>query len=856
MNIINKLTLRHLKENKGRTVITTLGICVSVAMITAVFVAVASFMNLFGEISLLNGGHWHVQMTVDQQQLDKLEKDDRFSRIGIREESGDSSFRLSKRASDRLGTGTLYTGDKANLEQMFTGDYEGTIPVNENEIAVEQSLIEKNNLGWKVGDTVTIPLGSRYAVDEDTGDVITVDGGSYGLYGSEEFSQTQVGEFKITAILHDNPATSAMYDIIRGFDSSKLYLSKGETVTAYAELEKVNYKSLDLLNDIIKEYGIEDFVINDDYLDSKFAVSENGTLATTIIPMAMIVLILIMIASVVLIYNAFGMSLSERIRYLGMLASVGATSAQKKASVYYEGFLLGAVGIPVGIVAGIAGIGITLKAVGGKIISTGMLNGVSESNMEMRVVVPVWAIAGIVIFSILTIFISSFIPSRKASRITPIDAIRQRDEIKVKSKKLRSPKVVRKIFGYEGELAYKNLKRNGRKSRVITASIALSVILFLSCNYFCTAFTRALDMEMEVPYQIQTYVDYDKREQFFKELDKIDEIDDYYCTNNSYFVLSDSSHDDQSLRNKDFLTGTYRTLFNSKAYMYINYIDDAAFNKLCQDNGIDYGEYYGDTVKALLMNNISHESGGAEVFNDKVLGTKIGFGLEENGSITVNDFVAYDPDNYVCALNAKNTISIYVPESTYYNVIAKNYESFTYMIGIETEEHYDVSEKIYTILEENDYGGIYVMDYIESLRMMNTIVFVLEVFVYGFIALITLITVANIINTISTGIVMRRKEFAMLKSVGTTPKGFRKMISLESVFYGLKALVFALPISILISYVMNKVLSSDVIPFEIDWLLYLAVIAVVFVIIGFTMLYAVSKLKNDSIVETLKEEIN
>lgn len=178
------------------------------------------------------------------------------------------------------------------------------------------------------------------------------------------------------------------------------------------------------------------------------------------------------------------------------------------------------------------------------------------------------------------------------------------------------------------------------------------------------------------------------------------------------------------------------------------------------------------------------------------------------------------------------------------------------MIGIETEEHYDVSEKIYTILEENDYGGIYVMDYIESLRMMNTIVFVLEVFVYGFIALITLITVANIINTISTGIVMRRKEFAMLKSVGTTPKGFRKMISLESVFYGLKALVFALPISILISYVMNKVLSSDVIPFEIDWLLYLAVIAVVFVIIGFTMLYAVSKLKNDSIVETLKEEIN
>lgn len=856
MSIVNKLTLRHLKDNKGRTVITTLGICVSVAMITAVFVAVASFMNLFGEISLLNGGHWHINMIVNQQQLEELKNDDRFSRIGLREEQGNNSFLLSERASDRLGTGTVYTGDKTNLEQMFTGDYEGKIPENENEIAVEQSLIEKNNLDWKIGDTVTIPLGNRYAVDSESGEVIMVDSGSYGLYGDEEFMEAETHEFKITAILHDNPATYAAYDIVRGFDSDKLYLSEGETVTAYAELKEVNYNSLNVLNDIVKEYGIEDFVINDDYLDSKFAISEDSTLSTTIIPMAVIVLVIIMIASVVLIYNAFGMSLSERIRYLGMLASVGATGVQKKASVYYEGFLLGAIGIPVGILAGIAGIGITLKAVGDEIISTGMLNGVSESNMEMRVVVPVWAIVGIVIFSVLTIFVSSFIPSRKASKITPIDAIRQRDEIKVKAKKLRSPKIIRKIFGYEGELAYKNLKRNGRKSRVITASIALSVVLFLSCNYFCTVFTRALDMEVEVPYQIQTYVDYDKREQFFEELDKIDEIDNYYCTNNDYFVLSDSSPNDQSLRNKDFLTGTYKTLFNSKAYMYINYIDDEAFNKLCQNNGIDYHEYYGDTVKALIMNNISHESGGAEVFNDKVLGTQIGFGEDGKDSITVSGFVDYDPDNDVCNFNSKNTISLYVPESNYYNVIAKSFDSYTYMIGIETENHEAVAEKLYTILEEGDYGSIFVMDYIESFRMMNTVVFVLEVFVYGFIVLITLITVANIINTISTGIQMRRKEFAMLKSVGTTPKGFRKMISLESVFYGLKALIFALPISILISYAMNKVMSSDVIPFEINWLLYLAVIAVVFVIIGFTMLYAVSKLKNDSIVETLKEEIN
>lgn len=142
------------------------------------------------------------------------------------------------------------------------------------------------------------------------------------------------------------------------------------------------------------------------------------------------------------------------------------------------------------------------------------------------------------------------------------------------------------------------------------------------------------------------------------------------------------------------------------------------------------------------------------------------------------------------------------------------------------------------------------------MKSMNTIAFVLQVFVYGFIALISLITIANIINTISTGIAMRRKEFAMLKSVGTTPKGFRKMVMLESVFYGLKALVFALPISVLISVLMNKTVASNAIPFELDWKLYLAVILAVFVIVGLSMLYSVSKLKNDSIIETLKEEIN
>lgn len=134
---------------------------------------------------------------------------------------------------------------------------------------------------------------------------------------------------------------------------------------------------------------------------------------------------------------------------------------------------------------------------------------------------------------------------------------------------------------------------------------------------------------------------------------------------------------------------------------------------------------------------------------------------------------------------------------------------------------------------------------------------IMQVFIYGFITLMTLISVANIFNTVSTGIDLRCKEFAMLKSVGVTPKGFRRMLRFESLFYGLKALVYGLPLSLIISVLMWKSLTEGfTLAFQPDWRIYLGVIVAVFCITGISMAYATSKVKKDSIIETLKSEIN
>lgn len=860
MNIANKLTYRHLKENKGRTVVTTLGICVSVAMITAVFVAMASFLNLFGEIGKISSGNWDAYYYhLSQSQIEQVEKDSRISKVGLKYGSENKSFQIKNPTSYKRGTAEMIIGDKSYFEMVLTGNFDGKVPANENEVAVEKDFLDKNGMkDAKVGDKIVLTQGQRQ-----------LDDGSY-TTGSN-FNQDEKfvpsgdeKEYTITAILHTNPATKYS-SVWRGISEDEI---KSDDICAYITLAKQNSSAYSTIEDIQNDYKIDVYQANEDVLASYLSGRQGGFLAT-MLPIVLVVLILIVIASVMLIYNAFGMSLSERVRYLGMLASVGATKSQKRKSVYFEGAILGAIGIPVGILAGILGISITLKLVGHKIISTGMIAGVNDSNMQMKTVVPAWAIIGIILVSIFTIFISAFIPARKASKITPIDAIRQRQEIKVKPKKLKAPKYIKKIFGYEGELAYKNLKRNGKKSRLITASIALSIVLFISCNYFCGMFIQASGYEKNIPYQISTTITYGHKKELYDALDKMQGVNKYYIdTTDMSISLGKSSPFIKNNEIKDMAnyTSDYSKLFGGEKYVstVIHYVDDSEFNTLCENNGIDYNAFYGDSLKCVLLNNLTHKQDTTKVFNDSIIGKHIiqnpDYASDDRNplDIEVGGLVKFDKNSLPCNLVAPGVVGIIMPYSQYINVVNKGVKAndISMNVCVETDEHKEVAENLTTLLNENDFGGSYVSDNVDTLETMNTVIFIIQVFVYGFITLISLITIANIINTISANIALRRKEFAMLKSVGTTPKGFSKMVSLESVFYALKAVIFGVPISVLISVVLNKMLGESSIPYHFDIKLYLSVIIVVFVLILITMIYSVRKLKSDNIIEALKEDIS
>lgn len=853
MNIVNKLTLRHLKENKGRTLVTTFGIIVSVAMITAVFVAMASFLQLFADVSVVSDGNYAAELyDVKLSSLDELYKDERIETVGLCDENY-KQFKIDNGKSDRLATGSIGACDDGYFKMFIQADYDGTLPKTSDEIAVQSDFIENNELDWQVGDIVSIPCGIRTMRDKD---------GEFDVNGAyskgEKFVRQEDKQYRITAILHQNNPTSEFAFLTYSDDL------KANPTVAF-QLKTLNSKSLDVVNSIIDKANPGSSTVNNELLYSKLSYSSDSFMAM-ILPLVAILLAIIMVASVVLIYNAFAMSLSEKVKYLGMLSSVGATKRQKRLSIYYEGFILALFGIPLGIGAGVAGIGITLKALGKKIIASAMLNGVTEQNVSMKVVFPIWAVLVVLGLSIITILISCSIPAKKASKISTISAIRQSDEIKVKAKTLKCPKYIKAIFGYEGELAYKNLKRNGRKARVITVSIALSIVLFLSCNYFCALFANETVAQDSMPYQIGVYLDETNRESAIKEFENVDGIDDMYCVTNLYYFVQKSKNYKNNFEmftdNKN-LTNAYSREFSNRFAVLINMLDDDMFNELCAKNGIDSKAYYNSNnkCKLLLMNNVSHTANGKKVFTDNILGSsfKEAYYPEDNLQFEITDFVKYS-NIKPCNLNGIGVISLYMPYSQFVkvckNINANDNQLSNYILGIETTDHQKVTEKLNTISDEGKNSNFSVVDFSEQMQAFNTIALVIQVFVYGFVALISLITIFNIINTISSGIASRKKEFAMMKSVGITPKGFNKMIMLESAFYGIKAVIFGLPISALISFGMHKVLNNSAATFSIDYVMYLIVALVVFAIIGMTMIYSVKKVQQNNIIETLKDDIN
>ncbi len=856
MKIIAKLTMRHLLGNKKRSIVTILGIATATALIGAILLGVFSVFKFVGFISTQQDGYAQACFTeVTESQISDIKSDKRIATAGVCERDPDiSGVRVNSGKGDRFEVGNIEHADKDYYTLQVVSGYEGTLPQNSGEIAVEEEFLKDNGLDVKVGDTLTFDQGYRYVMDEK--DKPMVIGGSY--RADEKFVTNSTESCTVTAILHGNKPTEG-WDILRGMDET--YCPVQENAEIRIALKKCDHTAIKQLKSIIEKYGISKYELNTEYLVSVFAFEGSGGDYRGFFILLGIGLIIVMVTSVILIVNSIGMSLTERMRYLGMLASVGATGRQKRTSIYCEGFILGIIGIPLGLLFGYIGTRITLSVLGARILATDMLVGAEGMRGSIPIVCAPWVICAIILCSAFTIWISVLVPAIKASKIMPIEALRESSTIKVSAKKLRVSPIVHKLFGYEGELAYKNIKRNGIKGTVITVTIAVSIVLFLTIDYLCNSIESANSYDIDLPYQLITTCELSKGEKLREDLSRMDGVDRVFSAESIEYLFKDYPEKNlyaanTDIADPDFLTDTYKKL--QMDGMVLTVIDDADFRKLLKDNGLSEDKYFGDTLRGVLLNNLRHEKGMDNVFNTGIIGQSLHYDKPEGNfpAVEIGDFVKYDPKNYVFDLMPKGTVAVFVPDSFFHEKARETVpeENLTYDLGVVTSSPKTLNEKIYTMMEEEGYTNYSCTDMTGMLAITKTITLILKTVMYGFATLLTLIAVANIINTISTGVLLRRKEFAMYKSVGMASGGFKKMIRLETFLYGVRALSFGLPVSLFLSFLMYRAFDNKLYTFTPDLLMYAAVIIGVFVIVGLSMALSINKIKDDNIIEALKED--
>lgn len=893
MNIMNQLTKKHMKNNRKRTLMTILGVIVSVAMITAVATAVTTFIHFFQMHEMDLGGNWHLKY--EGLAPDKMEEAESLPNTENVFYTQDDLYGRAigqETKSDRMPYLYLQAYTPEAREKMHLNLVEGRYPEKADEIAIPEHLSFKDGVSYKIGDTITLETGRRY---KEGTECVLSQNTAYDLeYQLEEFKVLEIKSYVITGIIakpnFEGYGTPG-YTCVTYLDLANL--SDQDQVTAYVYQKKVENSIYDQGTANTVKLGLDESKVEfHDHLLAYYGVSQYDNFNRMIEMLELVLLVIIMVGSISLIYNSFAISITERSKQFGMLSSVGATKQQKRNAVFYEGAMIGVIAIPLGILAGIGGMAITFSIVGPMLTSSFTI----ETPLTMYVSMDSILIA--IVFSILTIFISAYLPALKASRISAIEAIRQIQDIKLGKKAVRTNRLVRKLFGLEGDLALKNLKRNKKRFRALVFSLFISLVLFITVSSYVYYVKKGAFMAKDpAEYDISIGFGQDTpKEELLTALKEVEGISGGLgmTTYTGEFVIPEDylvSHlTEQAKKAKVELFRRYgyekeeaEQSAVEDTYQEVEFVvlDDASYQAFLKENGIREESQNNEIAGILINRHVSQV--GYSLIEADMLDVKAGdilpfhyqtydayYDEEGNKNLVPSDTISMEIKLLevseklplgISGGDLRSRIDLVLSEKMMEQFLSDLPEGVTvnpytsYLFTVDQKDGID--DRMQPVLKSYQSTNYYYYNAMETVKENQQLLLVMSVFAYGFITLISLICIANLCNTISTSFILRRKEFAMLKSVGMTPKSFHKMIHFESLFYGLKALLYGIPVSVFMTCFIYKIVNDNFMSeFVFPWKNYFIGIAAVFCVVGVAMRYASSKIKEESIVAGLKSDID
>ena len=884
MQILNRLTIRNLKLNKRRTIVTIIGIILATALLTAVATMAVSLKESVTLRSKKVDGDFHLLL---YDMTDK-EKESVINNRQVESyyETHEVGYGvLDGCVNDSKPYVYIEALDSDTFEKAEINVTSGRLPEDDSEIVISSHIKTNGGVKYNLGDKITFDIGDR-----------TYNGKK--LYQNdtyredEQLEAKQTKTYKVVGICDrlpygEEPRTAPGYSVITLANKADTSLNKSDI---YLRFNKKALKDrYDLTADIL---GVDKTLFNKlnsgkledkeiqtlkSQLDKTHSYYINNSLikyeafydssVAFVYNMAAVVMVIIIITSAVCISNSFAISINQKTKQYGMLASIGATSRQIRKNVFFEAAFMGVIGIVAGIGGGLSASYILV------VLSNKML--IDTFEMSIVYAPSLLGVLLSIVLAIVTIVLSALVPAIRASRMSPIMAINHSEDIKIKSKSLKTPKLIGKVWGEGGVLAYKNMKRNKRKYRVITISIALSVSTFIALYGFMSLLTESVNRYANDKIDLRVYMS------SYKSM-SVDEA------NKKVSNIVNRINNETNITDFTFARGFYASLKDEPKYSS----DYKEVNKyeagLAENNGyyisiISLGnEEYGKYIKKLGISKETAQSGGILVDNTYQYinnGNDIKYFNIYDG-YKAGDVLTYRIDTSNSSKSLDNSKSS--DDTTLYDIriVALSnerpfgydnaYTSYGYLIvsddymnRIDTKNtdstllniNCDDPDKAQDILvNEFNIGQNYIFNAAQERRNDEKLILTMKIFLYGFIAIVSLIGITNIFNTVTTGMELRGKEFAMLQSIGMTKKEFDKMIRLESVFYGSKALIIGVVSGTLLSYVIYISAGESQLRYVFPLpAIVIAVIVVIILLLGI-MKYSIAQIRKQNIIETIRNE--
>lgn len=893
MKILNKLTVKNLKLNKSRTIVTIIGIMLSCALIMVVAGMAASAQQTMVNLQINITGNYDLfvkganKKIIDNAQANRNVKD-----IYIKQNL--SCAYLPQAKFDTKP----YINVVAFNEKSFTDCFnvtlkEGRLPQNGNELVLSQSVIENSKADYKLGDTVALDLGKRVY---DSGAEIPLDDTDYfnDTNGTEKLVDTHKKTYTVVGVFNKvsssyfaadsfSASSSAFTLAEENADINDLFISftadgEKDYITTSGEILNLTGDDFDNLKNDFEVYlengDFDEASINKDLLRYKgFALSDEYM--RMLFSLAVIIIVIIAISSIFVIRNSFAISITEKTKLYGMLASIGATSKQIRHNVLFEGFVLGIIGIPAGILLGVGVIALLVVILNA--LLENMLNGIS-----FVYAVPWWAAVISAVMSAVIILFSTLSSAFRASRIAPITAIRGNNDIKInknKRKSYKAPKFIKKLFGVGGEIAYKNLKRSKKKYRTTVISIIVTVAMFISISTFIEYGMKITgDHFKDIPYNITVKANdklsYDEYENIYKRIIADTDINSSIKACENYYgnIVGLTDYYTEDAKAAELSGGDLAYVFG---------VDNKSFKEYVTALGYNYDDV---KDKALITNDFKYYNSDNILIKGKEfdlpMNTVVKLYPNGNPSYTEDDIkeiqktdpdFVYNPDDYKSVdlviydtinkevpgsivsgiMSTLNEGSVLVSEDYFKKLFAEDNEYTSRVIVIDSAEPAQTVEYIKNL----GIDGLDIYNLNDQKEMMNAVVLIIAIFAYGFIIVISLIGITNVFNTINTNMRLRSKEFAMLKSIGMTKKEFNRMIRLESLFYGLKSLLIGVPLGLLGGYAIFKATGNTImLDYSFPTMAVLISIVFVFFVVWLIMKISISKVNKQNIIETIRND--